>query len=567
MLLPGVSLRGTDKPQRVERLIVAAQDLKYGLAGENRKKPIVTEHDFAECGTKKKFLFSRTLGERIVCALDAAYARNKSAVDAAYARARNGTACKAPAAYGSGDGTDCARGFEEKGGCCFAKLFHAEESEKLLDAIERDPDMSDEQKTAYKNFLEAPPLPEFDIPEKAKGVAVAFIANTQAQLFDSLSQYFSQVIADSPDEWDACKDDHWWDWAVDNAKWAASLAKNGISSVLKFLYKVLEKVGGVWLFKKGKWLIGKSWQAVSTVAQKLAAFIATNPAQAKVMLAGFKYFRDTMATEVAEVLDQAGVFGDVNELYKNASPEQKKWFCEQAENSINGDSMVQHVLQNILSFALGKHRATDVMNFTEATGLWNPMTWLRLLDFGTVTTAVSVTVMSAVAVIPYVGVVLAPLLATLTSQVMGFLKYALQDTVQTILYVNDIKDCFFLFVDIMDITPCLEKWGPIQLKYPNLWMVLLMIRRKRQKMNLSTKTQAAVEDTRATLGWAITDAIGRTKAWLNGTPFVEENPTVVEPLCKSTRSENKKMASKAAKSEEEEKRAAAKAEWEKIANM
>ena len=531
MLTPGVSLRAFEKLERVDSLLAAAQAAKYGLAGENRKAPIVATEDFAACGTRKKFVFSRTLGERIVCALDVAYARNKSAADATYAQKRVGKACKVAARYGAGDGADCARGFEEKDGCCFARMFRAQEAQQALDTIDRDPDLSSEQKAASKAMIGVSTLPELDVSEKAQGVVVAFVAATQAQLFSALTAYFEDVVASSPEEWDACKDDNWWNWTRDGVKWAASVVKGGVSSVLKFLYKVLERVGGVWLFRKGRCLIGKTWQAVSTKAQRLAAFIATHPMQAKAMLAGFKFFRDAMATEVAQVLDQVGVFGDVNELYKNATPVQQKWFCAQAHASINGGGLVQHVLQSILSTAFGgKHQGADVLNVVDNMGLWNPITWLRFLNFDTVTNVLGAFLGSVVGAIPVVGSVLGPVVAVLFSKIGTILGDVLAETAKTIMYVNDIKDCLFLIVDILDITPCLEKWGPIQLKYPDLWMILSMIRRS-QKMTLSDKTQDAVEGTRATLNWAIKDAIGRAQAFVGGEEYHDKPPPKGRAIC------------------------------------
>jgi len=510
MLLPGVSLRGLEKPQRVNRLIDAVQEFKHGLAGNTHKQPIVSTKDFAACGTKKNVLFSRTLGQRIVCAMDAAYVRNKLAVDAAYARARNGKTCKVPAAYGSGDGNDCARGFSEKDGCCFAKLFRTEESAKLLEAIERDPDMSAEQKAVYANFLAAPPLPEFDIAENAKGIAVAFIANTQAQLYSSLCEYFGQVMASSPEEWDACTDKHWYSWATDNVKWAASMAKNGISSVLRFLYMVLEKIGGVWLFRKGKFLIGKTWQVLSTQVQKLAAYIATHPAQARAMLEGFKLFRDSMTTKVAEMLDKAGVFGNVEEHYKNATVEQRKWFCEEAdENAAAGN-----LIKTILYYSFGEHETDDVLNYLKSSGWFDPISWLRRLDFGTVTASAGIALGS---VIPFVG----PFFATFFSKIGQMLGNALQEVTTTVMYVQDVQECLFLIVEILDITPCLEKWGPIQLKYPNFWMFVYSLRQKR-KMNFSTSTTNALVKSRDDLANTVSHAIQSARARNTGEAPVAE---------------------------------------------
>lgn len=514
LLLPGVSLRGIDKSQRAKRLILAVREFKYGLAGDNHKTPVVSASDFAKCGNKKNILFSRSLGERIVCAIDAAYERNKLIMDAEYARARNGKSCKAPAAYGSGDGNDCARGFEERDGCCFAKMFRTEESTKLLAAIDRDPDMSAEQKLAYTNFLAAPPLPEFDIADKGKGIALAFIANTQAQLYDSLSVYFGDVMAASPEEWDACKDDHWWNWALDKAKFAASLAKNGISALLKFLYKVLERVGGVWLFKQSKFLVGKTLQVVSTAAQKLAAFIATHPAQARAMLAGFKYFRDIMATDVAKVLDKAGVFGSVDEHYKNATPEQRLWFCQEADESMASSSLVH----TILYYTFGENQVTDVLNLIESSGWFDPISWLRVVNFRSVTSGLVTFFSSALSVIPVVGNVLGSLLLTFSSTISEILGNALQETASTIVYVQDVKECLFLIVDILDITPCLEKWGPIQLKYPNLWMFLYSLQRKRRKMIVSESTKDALIKSREQLDRTVKNAIGAAGASLTGEP-------------------------------------------------
>jgi hypothetical protein len=487
MLLPGQNLRRVAKTEAVERLIAAAQARRYGFGGDEEDAdesaaPILLQSDFKDCG-RGYGLLSRTTGGKIVCALEAAYARKKRAADADYTRARKGATCKVPAAYGAADGGDCPTGMLEKDGCCLEAYFHKQESDALLADIDARKDINTGEKAILSGLFAAPELPRPKYANKQEEVvAGAFLTRMQTGAFQYLRAFFERTIEENAgldDDVDGCVDQAAWYENISftaTFKWLYKLATAGAQAVylfLKFLYSALARCGA-FLKAKGQWLFGTVYLPIQSWGASLAAFIVTNPVQARMMLASVQLFRNMMCSKVAALLEEWHVFEDVDGAFARYTAAQAAAFAAASPLEKVG-TITASILSAFMSSKRAKDVVGDVGTYVVSSGHLDPVNLIAGMDFAGITKSASGIVgrlgKAALVSLPG-GTFLGEVFSVVTDTVGGAVGKAAADTAALVLYQHNVIECIWLVVDIFDITVCLEKMPLIQYRFKHLWSYL-----------------------------------------------------------------------------------------------